>query len=233
MSIPALGFTRVAPSSTLKAAMSAEYRYDVFISYRRFKGWPRWVTKFRKPFEHWLGEELGREPQIFYDAHIEDGTDWPLELANGLADARVLVPLLSRQYWSSPWCRAELAHMLAREQSMGMPSGDNPHGIIFPLQLHDGEDSPAQVKRIQTPDISAFANPWMLPEGRKFEQFADRIKKWAKSVAEGIRQAPEFRAEWRNLARDALERVLTLPEPSAVPMPSLAKPPAASVAPPP
>jgi hypothetical protein len=69
-------------ASSAKSAMSTpaqDYKHDVFLSYRRSYEWPRFVNKIFVPMlRHFLGLEIGRDPEIFYDAEqIEIGQSWP------------------------------------------------------------------------------------------------------------------------------------------------------------
>ena len=85
------------------------YRYDVFLSYRR--RWPvdDWVKHhFYPALKGWLGESLQREPDIFFDAEsINTGTDWPTELQQAHTHSRCLLPVWTRLYFASKWCSAE------------------------------------------------------------------------------------------------------------------------------
>jgi hypothetical protein len=123
------------------------YRYDVFLSYSRANSWPRFVDlHFRPILDHWLSAELGEPSRIFHDARaIEIGQRWPSEIDRGLRDSRVMVALLSRNYFQSDWCRRELASMLARAEWFREAGLDDQ--VIFPIALHDctTEDLPDPV----------------------------------------------------------------------------------------
>jgi hypothetical protein len=186
------------------------YRWDVFLSYRRFREWPRWVRDHFLPvFEHYLGEELGRDPHIFVDTgEIESGTDWPLKLAEGLSQSRVLVCLWSRQYFTSNWCLAELAHMRAREKSCGFDTPEQPGLLTVPIVLHDGEDFPESIRHIQTRDFRDFANVRIAKGSPREEELADAVKQWVPDVKAAVTRAPAFNPEWRDLA--VVEMIETL-----------------------
>ncbi len=63
-----------------------EYEHDVFISYRRHKEWPKWVSQtFFDIFDHWLDAELGRDCSIFVDNQLETGRNWPTNLGDHLS----------------------------------------------------------------------------------------------------------------------------------------------------
>jgi hypothetical protein len=178
------------------------YRWDVFLSYRRFKEWPDWVKNHFLPlFTHYLGEELGRDADVFVDTGaVESGTTWPLKLAEGLSQSKVLVCLWSRQYFSSSWCLCELAHMRAREQACGFGSVAQPGCLIVPVVLHDGEDFPPAVRHIQRADFKEVANVRIAKGSARAEQLADAVRHWVPEVKNAVMRAPDFDPAWRNIA---------------------------------
>jgi hypothetical protein len=198
------------------------YRYDVFLSYRRHKEWPKWVNNHFLPlFEHYLGEELGRDAHVFLDtSEIESGSVWPYKLAEGLAQSRVLVCLWSRQYFSSPWCVTELAHMRAREDACGHGTPNQPGGLIVPVVIHDGEDFPLEVRHIQVADFQDIVNVHMAPNSATAEELARRVAKWAPDVRAAVHRAPEFDPAWISIAATSFMNVLK-PAESQTTVPSL------------
>ena len=160
-------------------------------------------------------EELGgNQPRIFFDENdLESGTAWPWKLAAALASSKVLVCLWSRQYFSSPWCKAELSHMRARENRCGYSTAQNPAGLILPAIIHDGNDLPAE-ERITTPLLLAdVVNVRMARGSRKAEILAERVARWAPAVANAVRRAPQFDADWQNLAEATIGPLFRSPQP--------------------
>jgi hypothetical protein len=100
----------VVPRDHKDVTRKMAYRWDVFLSYRRFHEWPRWVNDHFLPlFRFYPGEELGRDALVFVDTEeIQSGSFWPLSLAECVAESQVLVCLWSRLYFTSSWCAAEL-----------------------------------------------------------------------------------------------------------------------------
>ncbi|SDZ75620.1 TIR domain-containing protein [Thiothrix caldifontis] len=180
------------------------YEYDVFLSYRRYGMWPRWVSGiFLEIFKHWLGEELGRDVTIFFDQDMETGTNWPSRLANAHAKSRVLVPLWSHQYFTSDWCLTELSLMRAREEQCGFSSRENPKGLIIPAIIHDCEDLPSDIKCIQSISLHGYTNPLITINSPTAEKLSDAISdRWAKDIAHAINSAPEYDASWLNLSHE-------------------------------
>jgi hypothetical protein len=133
---------------------------------------------------------------------------WPLRLAEGLSESRVLVCLWSRQYFSSPWCLAELAHMRAREEACGLASVGQPGCLIVPVVLHDGEDIPPGLRHIQTTDFKEVANVRIAKGSARAEQLADIVRQWVPEVKKAVLRAPAFDPGWRNLAANQLIETL-------------------------
>ncbi len=195
------------------------YEFDVFVSYRRHCEWPRWVREiFRPLFDHWLGEELGRPYTVFTDYDIETGASWPERLGQALGGSRVLVSLLSRQYFSSPWCQLEFAHMLAREAKCNLRTPQCPRGLIIPAHIHDGQDFPRFALAIQAAQLQPYTNVRLSEGSLTEERLSDEIRKWVPDIAQAISSAPAFDATWTDLAVSnivkqfaALDPVQTVP----------------------
>jgi len=178
------------------------YEYDVFLSYRRYQQWPQWVeNKFLPIFEHWLGEHLGRDARIFFDKNIETGTIWPTELLNSLAASKILVPLWSRQYFNSYWCKAELGHMIRREEICGSSR------LVVPASIHDGNRFPQLAKQRQYKNLNEYVNIRMNPEGITAEKLSRMINDWGPDLENAIRHAPAHNPQWENIAVDECIRL--------------------------
>ncbi|MEM6542838.1 MAG: TIR domain-containing protein, partial [Bacteroidota bacterium] len=133
-----------------------DYLYDVFISYPRRGETSKWVEDhFFPALYHCLSLELDREPKIYFDKMLEQGSTWPIELGNNLASSRILLSLWTRNYLNSEWCSLELAHMLAREKENRLRTMDNPKGIISLPIIHDGDTIPTFLNKIQKIEIKS------------------------------------------------------------------------------
>lgn len=198
------------------------YEWDVFLSYRRFGLWPVWVGKrFFPLFNHWLGEELGRNARVFWDADLETGSTWPVALATKLATSRVLVPLWSRQYFNSTWCKTEFALMCAREEMCGF----SPHQesrLIVPAILHDGDDFPPSAREIQAARLQEYSNVLVADNSQTLEELSDQIRNWVPDVVVAIERAPAFDASWQTLAVNRFMAEFEVPKAKQVELPSLA-----------
>lgn len=85
--------------------------WDVFISYAGED-----TDKYLLRFVDELTVALkGRTLTVFFDEDaIHRGDLWKEELMEGLDTAKVVIPLLSPQFFASPWCARELAYFHSR-----------------------------------------------------------------------------------------------------------------------
>jgi len=183
------------------------YQHDVFLSYRRTNDWPRFVGKhFLPKFKHWLDAALGHNSSIFFDIRdIETGESWPHRLANGVAHSKTMVCLWSREYFSSQWCSAELAQMLARRRSVAGTSGPPP--LILAVVIHDSEDLHPSLADIQRFNLKDCSNPWIAKGSLMAERLSTEIEKLARDVADALAQVPEYDPEWDSLATEEFLRL--------------------------
>jgi hypothetical protein len=180
------------------------YEFDVFLSYSRASEWPSWVKRSFMPiFHHWLTAELGRDARIFVDFELDTGVSWPSSLGRALARSTVLVPLWSRNYFTSDWCKCEMAQMRAREDRHGYRSPGKPLGLIIPAIVHDGDTFPDVIADINHINISSFSNVRMDPNGVTAERLSQAIKDWVPSVVKAIETAPAYDNEWDQLDANA------------------------------
>lgn len=172
------------------------YEYDIFISYRRCGDWPVWVgDHFLRTLKHCLEVELG-DVKIFFDRNIEAGKDWPIELGQSLAKSKILVPLLSRQYFSSKWCANEFAMMRKRESMFDIPSRENSSRLIVPAIIHDGKYLDEDVSRIQSINLSDYTNPHMPYESILRAEMHETITSWVADIENALDVAPEYNDSW-------------------------------------
>lgn len=177
------------------------YAHDVFISYRHHKEWPKWIRNiFYDIFDHWLGEELGRDCSIFIDYQLETGHNWPAQLADSLSRSRVLVPLWSPQYFNSNWCLREIALFAAREQATGFGTEENSQRLIVPAAIHDKDNFPEAARLIQFKEIQELCNIRTAYGSETLEKLSNEIRKWAPDICHAINSAPVFNPDWTALA---------------------------------
>jgi hypothetical protein len=181
--------------------MMPDYEYHFFISYRRSdKRWIRWAREnVAEALETLLRPALGKV-KIFVDWQIETGFSWPDYLARALGRSRILVPLLSRDYFNSDWCRLELALMRDREERCKFRCSSNPAVLILPFVYDDGDCFPVEVREMQPKAIHDYANPFVRPDSPSFEIFSEVLRGECPRLEEALRSVPPFNPEWEKVA---------------------------------
>jgi hypothetical protein len=176
----------------------AGYEFDLFISYRRSGTVPDWVRNHLHPML-WdcLADELSREPRIFLDSTMEVGVHWPFGLEWALRRSRLLLPVWSSQYFTSPWCVAEWQTMRARERAAGMATERRPHGLIYPLTFTAWQNLPAEARKRQYRDLEQWNIPY--PQYRNTEEYIGmhrEVRRIAADLASEVDQVPSWRPDW-------------------------------------
>src|SRR4029077_16012668 len=120
-----------------------------------------------------------------------------------LSESRVLVPLFSRQYFSSPWCQLELSQMCAREERCNFRTAENPRGLMVPSHIHDGDGFPIPARAIQAAKLQAYTNVRLAKGSATEEHLSEEIRGWGPSIANAIRFAPPHDNEWTHLTVEA------------------------------
>jgi hypothetical protein len=181
----------------------ADYEHDIFVSYRRMdEEWVQWTRdNFLRPLRSLLRPALGNV-RIFVDDQIETGASWPAYLARALAHSRLLVPILSRDYFNSDWCRLELALMHHRETRAGWRTPAQPSVLILPVVIDDGESFPPEVQVMQGESIHRFAIPCMCTNGPRQEEFAAHLQRWCPRVEQALQTIPPFDSAWEAVAQE-------------------------------
>jgi hypothetical protein len=165
------------------------YRNDIFISYRREAHiWTPWAReKFKLVLESYLQRELGDPANIFIDDQVPVGANYVTHLVEMLAHSKIMVALLSKDYFSSPWCVHELDLMMERAAG---------NDQIIPIVVHDGELIPDAVGQLQYADFKKFATPALLPNTPLYGEFCDAIGRLAPRISQAIEGVPMFADGW-------------------------------------
>ncbi len=171
----------------------SDYSYDVFISYRRNGNVADWVQRHLvKVLSNCLTDELEREPTIFLDVRMDTGTLWPTELMNGLQRSRVMVAVLSPQYFRSSWCLAEWETLARREAATGHIGR-----LIFPLTFSDGDRFPPSALDRQCRSMKPWAYPYpQFSESLDFLPFHDEVRSIAVEIARRLDSVPNWSGDW-------------------------------------
>jgi hypothetical protein len=173
------------------------YQYDIFISYRRDTETRNWIENHFVPLlEHHIKLDIGRDPKIFIDSQLEAGTTWPISLGKKLGESRTLIPLWTKTFLNSDWCKCEIGHMLEREKLLGLRTIDKPGGLIFPTVIHDGDTMPVELKTIQKVEIQECYCISMRRDSERSELLEDKLRSLACEIAQAIENAPGWQDDW-------------------------------------
>ena len=199
------------------------YEHDIFLSYRRSdQEWVRWTRdNLVRVLRTLLRPALGGV-SIYMDESIETGASWPDHLALNHARSKLLVAVLSRDYFQSDWCRLELALMCARESAAGFRALGNPYGLIVPLIIDDGDQFPADIQMIQGQSLHNFANPFMRRDSPRQEEMAEVLRTLVcPTIQNMLQSAPEFNPEWETLAHEQFRDTFRIQIQEQLTVPSL------------
>jgi hypothetical protein len=172
---------------------------------------------FVRRLDSYLQLEIGRL-EISVDYQIQPGADWAANLKRRVARSKVMIPLLSADYFHRDWCRLEMALMFERERQAGLEGHNDNYGLIIPVRLGDGVRFPELIARVQHQPFDDFADP-DLPQGSpRASLFNQSVQALAKYVAGTLHRAPECCDDWANFTGDAFFDLLA-PKPPPPPRP--------------
>jgi hypothetical protein len=176
------------------------YQNDVFISYRREKNaWtPCARDTFKLALESCLQRELGDPPNIFIDDQTPVGINFVNHLASALATSKIMIALLSKDYFSSDWCIHELDLMMEKAQGAD---------IIIPIVVHDGDAIPDAVSLLQSADFRSYAIPALCHAGPLHAEFWTSLVRLSKRIGNAVETTPDFDSRWEPAFRQRLTDV--------------------------
>jgi hypothetical protein len=188
------------------------YQHDVFISYSRRGSARKWLmNNFYKKFQECLADQLAHPPEVFIDWGMERGVHWPSRLEKALHRSKIMVAVLTPPYFESPWCRAEMESMRARERMLGLGGVDHPQGLVYRILYSDSANFPLEAREFSWWDFKAFSTPEpVFQESRDWVPFHHEVTAFAEDLAALLPQVPEWQADW-----PAIER----PDPVLMPPP--------------
>ena len=202
------------------------YEHDILVSYRRSdQEWVRWTRdNLVRVLRSLLRPGLG-DVSLYMDENIETGASWPGHLALNHARSKLLVAVLSRDYFQSDWCRLELALMYAREKEAGFRTRERPSGLIIPLIIDDGDQFPAEIQEMQGQRLHSFANPFIRPDSPKQEELAEVLRtQVCPTIERMLGSVPEFKPEWETRAYECFQSAFRIQVQQQRTVPSLTLP---------
>lgn len=183
-----------------EAPKLGDYEHDVFVSYPRGGNVEPWVRKHLVPrLKSNLKENLGRD-LVFIDAEgLDTGMDWPHTLSHALLHSRVLLAVISRQYFKKHWCLAELNSMLARCDPLGMGTPAAPNLLVHAVVAHDCEDVPEPYRRMQRATLKHYVYDYADPDWPFFKSFQDEVSALAARIATTVESCPQWHPDFPSL----------------------------------
>jgi len=196
------------------------YEHHIFISYARGSVWTHWVRDiFVLKLQSYLELEIGHV-EVFVDDQIQTGARWEQVLKRKIACSKLMLPLMSANYFQREWCRREMALMLEREQNLGLIGNDDNYGLLIPVRLGDGQSFPTIVGRVQYQDFEKYADPDLPAGSLRATEFNDLLRQLAKTIARTLPRVPlDCCDSWLELTGDPFLRQL-----EAKPLPAHAPP---------
>ncbi len=170
------------------------YVYDVFLSYNRAHPSGTWVKdRLYKDFLGYLGEELGRDPKVYFDQEdIQAGEHWGKKLDWALKVSKVLVAVCSARYfYDSEYCRKEwysFGELEVDGQTVNRPR--------VPIRYNDGKAFPPEAREIQHSDFSEcnYLMEAFYKNDTRAIIYEDNVRALARAVVVAISNAPEYTA---------------------------------------
>lgn len=117
---------------------------------RRLKVFISYAQSDKLTARHLMEKLEAREVTVLIDSELAAGASFSEVLRSAIADSDATVVLMSPEYFSSPWCQAELATAMAERKRL-LPvriHGDVAEGPLAYLQSVDGKDLDGAASRI-------------------------------------------------------------------------------------
>lgn len=196
-----------------------EYEHHIFLSYAHGQLWSPWVKDtFLPRLQAYLELEVG-PVAISVDYQIAAGAQWSPNLHRRVARSKIMIPLLSANYFHREWCRREMALMFEREKALSLEGRDENYGLLIPVRLGDGLTFPDLIGRVQYIDFEDFADPDMPSGSPRATEFNRRLKALAQTIGRTLPSVPpDCSADWNSFTGDLFLDQLR-PKPLPPPLP--------------
>jgi hypothetical protein len=195
------------------------YEHHIFLSYAHGDLWTPWVrNSFLPRLNAYLQLEVGRL-EISVDYQIEPGAQWGTNLHRRVARSKLMLPLLSADYFQREWCRREMALMFEREKSLGLQGRDDNYGLLIPVRLGDGLTFPELIGRVQYHNFEDYADPDLPSGSERASKFNESLRKLAQTIARTLPRVPhECSEDWHSFTGDEFYNQLCA-KPFPIPQP--------------
>ncbi|NUT48578.1 MAG: toll/interleukin-1 receptor domain-containing protein [Saccharothrix sp.] len=174
------------------------YEFDLFISYARRGSVQKWLLNhFHQKLLECLADQWAPTPTVYVDRTMARGVHWPSSLRHALRHSKVMIQLLSPQYFQSKWCLAEWHSMLERERMLGLATAERPQGLLYPILYSDSDNFPLEGKLRSWQNFKALANPDPpYQETREYVEFHREVNRVAGDLVQLLQQVPPWRPDW-------------------------------------
>jgi hypothetical protein len=166
------------------------YRYDLFISYTwRVPRAQSWVREVLTPLlvEFLQLEAAIDKSRVFLDdREVRPGMQVDQTVRDALLDSKVLLAVLSPQYFESGWCLTEFHTMLDRQQQ-------TQQRLVYPLAVWDGTKYPQDVRNLNPLNFNQWGT---LERGMARKRFRDTIVTLVKELDQLITKSPNHDPTW-------------------------------------
>lgn len=114
--------------------MASKKAYDIFLSYARIDDEHRLITGLGEEMRAIFRRRTGHKLKIFQDRpEIQTSETWQPRIESALQESALLVPVISKAYFGSDWCRREWYYFVAAERGLASDQGLR---LIYPVMLN-------------------------------------------------------------------------------------------------
>jgi len=164
--------------------------YDAFLSYARVddetsSGTPGDVSKFHAALELEMRRLWNRNCRIFIDREIQSGQRWREVLEQRLNEVNFMIVMLSRSFFESKECRAEVEAFIAKATSQGLEAR------IFPILVQDVTYVEADDFYLELMDRQNSDYITLKYKGSSSEEFRLFVAEVANQIFNTLREKPK------------------------------------------
>ncbi|GAB3444007.1 TIR domain-containing protein [Actinophytocola sediminis] len=174
------------------------YKFDVFISYSRRGNVQKWLLNhFYPKLQDCLADQLAPAPTVYIDRLMPHGVHWPSSLKKALRHTKIMIPVLTPQYFESRWCMAEWRSMREREKLLGLADLEIPQSLRYPILYADSQNFPDEGRELAWQDFKEHSMPDPgFQDSREYVPFHRRVVTLAEDLAELLVQVPAWQPDW-------------------------------------
>ena len=175
----------------------ADYKHDIFISYRNVTGVRDWVRRtFYNELVKKLSALLLNPPSIYLDGHMKGGTWWASDIPEALRHSKIVVAVLVPAYQQSPWCQTEMSWIEQREKLLGRYQVAG-QGLVIPIAYCKKEILPKSVLARKVFEFSkhAYTSDGFL-RSERYLDFEDAMGDLAAEIADLLNRVPPWDPNW-------------------------------------